>query len=356
MKFPRNIWKYEGIMKLLVSILPLLMLCCFTVNLGAQQKAPDYKIAGTYALPGEGGWDTLTAVGGMVYLSRGTVVQVVDGKTGKLAGTISGTSGVHGIALAPEFDKGFTSDGRSNCVTVFSLKTLTVLSRVPVTGTNPDAILYDAFSRQVFVFNGRTSNATVINAKDDTVVATIPLAGKPEFGVSDGNGTVYVNIEDKSLVSVIDAKTLKVTAKWPLAPGEEPSGIALDTAKGRLFSACDKMMVVLDTKRGAVVTNLPIGGRVDGAEFDPALMRAYAPSGDGFLTVIQETTNGGFELLGDVPTKKSARTIAIDVDTHHVYLPAAEFGETPKATAEHPHPRPAMKPGSFVLLDIAPGK
>jgi YVTN family beta-propeller protein len=334
------------------NVLALLLIA----NACSQQKTLDYKVEARHPIAGEGGWDALTAGGGKVYLSRGTVVQIVDEKTGKLVGTIPGTAGVHGIALAPEFDKGFTSDGRSNCVTVFSLKTQSVLTRIPVTGTNPDGIYFDSFSKQVFVFNGRTSNVTVINAKENKATATIPLAGKPEFATSDGNGTIFVNIEDKSIVSAINAKTLKVVTNWTLTPGKDPSGIAIDTNNHRLFVACRKLLVVLDARSGTIVTNLSIRDRVDGAEFDPILNRVYAPSGEGYLTVIQEKSDGSFKELGEVPTQKSARTIAIDVETHHVFLPAAEFSKTQLATNKNPHPHPLMKPGSFVLLEIAPGK
>lgn len=342
------------VMKVIVS----LILAQFAVSLNAQTAASEYKIANRFPVEGNGFWDALTvdSAGGRVFLSHGTVVQVLDEKTGKLIGTITGTEGVHGIALAPDFNKGFTSDGRSNTVTVFNLKTLGIITKIPVAGVNPDAIIYDPFSHLVFAFNGRTSNASVIDAKNDKVTAAIPLSGKPEFAESDNAGLVYVNIEDQNSVSVIDTKTLKVVNTWPLNPGEEPSGIAIDNATRRLFISCNNLMVIMDALNGKIITNLPIGGHVDGTAFDPVLKRAYAPSGNGLLTVVQEVSQDIFKVLENTVTQKGARTIAIDTATHHLFLPAAEFGPAPQPSAENPRPRPVIKPGSFIVLDVAPVK
>jgi YVTN family beta-propeller protein len=230
-----------------------------------------------------------------------------------------------------------------------------VLARVPVTGRNPDAIVYEPSTRRVFTFNGGSANATVIDAATNKVVGTVALSGKPEAPAVDGKGTVFVNIEDKSTVAAIDAATLKVKAEWPLAPGEEPSGLALDPATRRLFSVCsNKLMIVLDADTGKIVATLPIGERVDGAAFDPGLKRAYSSNGDGTLTVVQEVDKSTFKVLENVATQRGARTLALDVKTHHIYLSTAEFGPTPAPTADRPRPRPTIVPGSFVVLDVAP--
>ena len=284
------------------------------------------------------------------------MVNVVDMKTGKSVATITDVNGVHGIAIAPEFNKGFISNGADSNVTVFKLKDFKVIEKVPVTGKNPDAILYEPFTKTIITWNGRSSNATVIDAKTDKVIQTIPLAGKPEAAVSDGKGKVYVNIEDKSEVCMINVKTWKVEQTWSIAPGEEPSGLALDNETHRLFSATSKLMVVLDAETGKVITTLPTGDRVDGAGFDPGLKRAYSSCGEGVLTVIQEENPNSFKVLGNVPTQAGARTISVSAKSHRIYLQTAEFGPAPEKTADNPRPRPTVKPGTFTVLVIEPGK
>jgi YVTN family beta-propeller protein len=258
---------------------------------------------------------------------------------------------VHGIALALDLNKGFTSNGKEDSVTVFDLKTLAVTAKAGITGQNPDAILYDAFSHLVFTFNGKSANATVIDAKLNKVVATIALDGKPEFPANDGTGNLYVNIEDKNSISVINTKTLKVEKTWPIAPGEEPTGLAIDTENHRLFAVChNKMMVIVDTQTGKVLSSLPIGERVDGVVYDPVKKRAYSSNGDGTMTVVQEVNKDSFKVTENVTTQKGARTIALAAKTHHLYLPTAEFVPSPDSTQK----RPNVKPNSFVVLDIAP--
>jgi YVTN family beta-propeller protein len=329
----------------------------FSTFVHAQTKS-QYKIENKFSLDGMGGWDYLTSDDstGRVFVSHGTVVQVVDVKAGKAIATISDLKGVHGIALAPEFNKGFITNGKDSSVTVFDLTTYKKLSNVKVTGANPDAILYDPFSKKLFVYNGRSSNATVLDAASNKIIATISLSGTPEFSVSDGKGKVYVNIEDKSEISMINASTLKVEQTWSVKPGEEPSGLALDNVTHRLFTVTDKLMIILDAQSGKIITTLPIGENPDGCAFDPRLNRAYSSNGDGTLTVVQEENANSFSVLENVPTQKGARTICVNKKTHHLYLSAAEFGDTPEKTKENPHPRPSIKPNSFVLLDIAPVK
>jgi YVTN family beta-propeller protein len=332
----------------------------FTVfNLSGQKADPGYAIMNKIHLTGDGGWDYLSVdeAGSRLFVSHGTVVQVVDLKSGKLSGTINETPGVHGIAISNDLDKAFISVGRNASVKVIDLNTLAVIEDVKVTGENPDAIIYDQFSKKVFVFNGRSSNATVLDAVTNKVVGTIALEGKPEFPVSDGNGKVFVNIENKSLISVIDVKTLEVLNSWPIAPGEEASGLALDNETHRLFAVCgNKLMVVVDAVDGHVVTSLPIGDGCDGVKFDPILKRAYSSNGEGTMTVVEEINKDSFRVLENLSTMAGARTLAVDTKTHHIYLPSAEFNPAPEATAENPRPRRSPKPDSFVILDVAPVK
>ncbi|MGA1977025.1 MAG: hypothetical protein ABSG89_04135 [Bacteroidales bacterium] len=343
-------------MKKAISILAVIILSLFGLN---GQKAPDlYKIVQQIRLEGDGFWDYLNAddATGMLYVSHGKMVHVVDLKTGKNVAAITDVNGVHGIAIAPEFNKGFISNGPDSNVTVFSTKDYSIIEKVKVTGKNPDAIIYEPFTKTIITWNGRTSNATVIDAKTDKVIQTLPLPGKPEAAVSDGTGKVFVNIEDKSEVCMINVKTWKVEQSWSISPGEGPSGLALDSENHRLFSATDKLMVVLDAETGRVITTLPTGGRVDGAGFDPGLKRAYSSCGDGELTVIQEENPNSFKVLANVPTQAGARTISVSSKTHGIYLPTAEFGPVPEKTADNPRPRPALKPGSFTVLVVEPIK
>jgi DNA-binding beta-propeller fold protein YncE len=340
-------------MKTTVSISFALMLSC-TTNLNAQSH---YKPIKKINVEGEGGWDLLTmdVTTNRLFLSHKSIVQVVDVKSGKLLGTIQDTKGVHGITIAGDLNKGYISNGKDSSVTVFDLKTLAVLKKIQVTGRNPDEILYDEFSHRVFVYNAQTSNTTVIDAKTDKIIKTISFIGNPELSVSDGKGKVFVNIEDKSKVCLINSTTLEIEQTWDISPGEEPTGIAMDKENNRLFIVCgNKLMVIMDSKTGHLITSLPIGDGVDGAAFDPALKRAYASTGEGKLTVVQEEDANTFKILENVTTQKGARTLAIDTKTHHVYLPTAEFGSVPEPTKDNPHPRAAIQPGTFVVLDIEP--
>jgi DNA-binding beta-propeller fold protein YncE len=323
------------------------------------QLQTNYNVVRKISLPGETWWDYLTIEPstGRLFVSRGTMVQVVNLKDGKLITTISNTAGVHGIALAEDLGKGFISDGADSSVTVFDLKSLKTMTQIPVTGRNPDAILYDPFTQRVFTCNGRASNSTVIDAKTDRVIGTIPLSGRPEFSVSDGEGRVYINIEDKSQIDEIDPKEMKVLNVWSIAPGESPSGLAIDARNHVLFSVChNKLMVAFNAKSGKVITTLPIDERVDGAAFDPGLMRAFSSNGAGTLTVVQEVNPDSFVVVQDLKTQAGARTVTIDSKTHRLYLPTAEFIPPPAPTADDPHPRPTIKPGSFVVLEVEEGK
>ena len=324
---------------------------------GSASASPGYHFLKKISAGGEGGWDylTLDPSARRLYVSRATRVLVFDADSGESKGEIPDTSGVHGIALAPELHRGFTSNGRSSTVTVFDTGTLKVLSEVKTTGENPDAILYDPASRRVFTFNGRGKNATAIDAASAKVVGTIPLDGRPEFAVSDGKGKVYVNVEDKSVVDVIDPAALTVSNRWPLAPCEEPSGLAIDREHRRLFVGCsNKMMAMLDADGGKVLATVPIGEGVDANGFDPATGLAFASCGDGTLTVAHEDAPDRLSVVQTVETQRGARTMALDEKTHRVFLVTAQFGPRPAPTADQPRPRPPLVPGSFVLLVYGP--
>jgi len=317
-------------------------------------KSSGYHVLKTVTLGGEGGWDYLTvdSEARRVYISRSTHVMVVDADTGAVVGDIPGTAGVHGIAIAPEFNRGFTSNGRTSSVTIFDLKTLKVLGQVGV-GKNPDAIIYDTATKRVFSFNGASSDTTAIDAKTGTVAGTIALGGKPEFATSDEKGHVYVNIEDKSEVVALNSKKLAVENRWPLAPGEEPTGMAIDRQHRRLFIGCsNKLMAIVNIDNGHVLTTLPSGEGVDANGFDPERALAFGSNGEGNLTVVHEDTPDKFSVLENVPTQRGARTMAVDPKTHNVFVVTANFGPAPAATADRPRPRPGMVPGTFTLLII----
>jgi YVTN family beta-propeller protein len=320
----------------------------------AQAAAPGYHVIKTLHLGGEGGWDYLTVDSSArrLYISRGTHVMVVNLDTDKLAGDIPDTPGVHGIAVAVELNRGFISNGRANSATIFDLKTLKVLGQVN-TGTNPDAILYDPASKRVFTFNGRSNDATVFDAATGEVVRTIALGGKPEFSRADSKGTVWVNIEDTSEVVAIDSRNLTVVKRFPLAPGEEPSGMGLDPVHHRIFSGCgNRIMTVLDTEAGKVIATVPIGEGVDGNGFDPGTGLAFSSNGDGTLTVVRESSPGKFEVAETVATQRGSRTMTIDPATHILYIPAAQFAPLPATTPEGTRQRPTMIKDSFEILVV----
>ncbi len=312
----------------------------------------------TYEVGGEGSWDylTLDPESRRLYVSRSTHVMVIDADTGKVVGDIPDTAGVHGIAVAADLGRGFTSNGKAASATIFDLKTLKTIGTVK-TGEGPDAIIYDAASKRVFTFNGRSNDATAIDAAAGTAAGTVELGGKPEFAAADGAGHVFVNLEDKSEIVAFDSKTLKVTARWPLAPGEEPSGLAIDTKNHRLFSGChNKMMVVVDYETGKVLATPAIGQGVDATAFDPSTSCAYSSNGEGTLTIVHEDDPSTFKVLENVTTQRGAKTMALDPKTHNVYLGAAKFEaaeeskDAPKDGARRR--RPNMVPGSFTILVV----
>ena len=340
--------------------LSVMMILAVTVALAHSQKRKavnsGYHQIAKWDVGGEGFWDYLTydSAGKRLFVSRGTHVMVLNSVTGTVVGDIPDTGGVHGIALAPELNKGFVSDGRDNAVTIFDLKTLKVLDKVNISpAANPDAILYEPSNRRVLTFNGHSKNVTVMDAKDGKVLGTIDVAGKPEFAVED-DGTVYVNDEDKGEIIVIDPKAMTVKSRWSLSTEKQkcegPSGLAIDRKNHRLFSVCDDVMVVMNSKNGKVVTSLPTGKGTDAAGFDPETMLAFASNGDGTLTVVHENSPDSYSWVENVKTLPRARTMALDPDSHRVFLVTAQFGETPAKTAENQRPRPPMVPGTFTVL------
>jgi DNA-binding beta-propeller fold protein YncE len=313
--------------------------------------ASGYHLAKTIPVGGEGFWDYIAVDSDArrVYVSHGTHVVVLDADTQAVAGDIPDTQGVHGIAIAPESGHGFTSNGRANNVTMFDLKTLKTLSTIPA-GTNPDAIIYDPASKRVFAMNGRSGDITAIDAADGKVAGTVKVGGKLEFAAADGKGTIYVNVEDKSELVHIDSEKLTVLHRWPLAPCKEPSGLAMDIKTRRLFVGCDeKIMAVVNADTGKIVTTLPTGEGTDANGFDPATGFAFSSNGqDGTLTVVREDSPDKYSVVENVSTKKSARTMGLDLKTHNVFLPAADF-DAPAAGER----RGKMKPESFVVLMVS---
>jgi DNA-binding beta-propeller fold protein YncE len=317
---------------------------------------PGYHVVKTYKLGGEGGWDYLTvdASARRFYISRGTHVIVLDADSGKNVGQIPDTPGVHGIALAPELGKGFVSNGREGTVTVFDLKTLAPSGSKIKVGENPDAILYEPATKRVFTFNGRSQDSTAIDAASGKVLGTIKLDGKPEFAASDAKGEVFVNIEDKSELTVIDPNKLEVKTKWPLAPCTEPSGLAIDRKNRRLFVGCDnKMMAVVDADSGKVLATPAIGEGVDATAYDDEAGLAFASCGEGVLTVVKEDSPQTFSVGENVKTEPGARTMALDTKTHNVFTVTAKFGPPPAATADNPHPRRTILPDTFEVLVLS---
>ncbi len=311
-----------------------------------------YKVVNHVKLGGEGGWDYLTydRDGPRLFITRGSHVMVVDTRTLKVTADIPDLSAIHGVALAPDLGRGFISNGGDNTVTIFDLKTLKKLDSVKV-GERPDAILYEPFSKRVFTFNSRSKDSTALEAASGKVVGTVPLGGKPEFAVTDGHGKLFVNIEDKSQIAEVDVAKLTVLHTWPLAPCQEPSALAFDNAHHRLFAGCDnKMMAVVNSDSGKVITTVPIGEGVDAGRFNAGTQEVFMSCGEGVLTVIHEDSPDKYSVKQTVTTAKGARTMALDPQSNTLYLVTAQREATPPA----PGQRPAMVPGSFELIVVKP--
>ncbi|MBC7672146.1 MAG: YncE family protein [Polaromonas sp.] len=335
-------------------LLAAVLVAIASVNASAQ--AP-YHLVKRITTGGEGGWDYLAVEPSThrLFVSRGSHVQVIDVDRDSMIADIGDTPGVHGIAFASALGRGFTSNGRDSTVTIFDLETLATISRVKVTGRNPDAILFDSASGRVFTFNGGSANATAIDAATGTVVGTVSLTGKPETGQSDGKGTIFVNIETKNEIIAFDARTLAVKSHITLPGCDEPTGMAIDRAKSRLYVGCggNKTMAIVDYLKGALLTTVAVGEGVDANAFDPSSGLSFASGGDGTLAVVREDAPRHFA-VSMVPTVRGARTMTLDPRTHRVYLSSAQYGVAPAPTAERPNPRPPMVPGSFTILVFEP--
>jgi len=311
-----------------------------------------YHLVKKVKLGGTGGWDYLEVdpATHRLFISRGTHYIVVDPDQGKIIGDIPDSQRAHGVALADEFNKGFTTDGGSGDSIMFDLTSLKILDRIK-TDKDSDAVIYDPFSKRVFTFNGDANTSSAIDAASGKLVSSFPLGGGPEFGATDGKGKIFVNLEDKSSLVKLDAKTLKIENTWPLAPCESPSGLAIDAAHEILVVGChNKLMTFVDGNSGKVLGTVPIGQGVDANRFDPGTGYAFASCGDGTLTIAHEDSPTKFSPVEMIQTQRGARTMAIDYATHTVYLVTAEFGPAPQATADNPRPRPAILPDSFTLL------
>jgi YVTN family beta-propeller protein len=308
-----------------------------------------YHVVTVFHIPSAGRWDyiAVSPVNNNLYVSHMTQVNILNKNTGDSVGVIANTEGVHGIAFAPAFKKGFVSNGKLNTVTVFDINSNAVLAQIK-TGENPDAIMYDPYSKKVYVCDGKSKDLTIIDPANNEVVKTVALGGKPETAVSNNAGKIYINIEDKNEIAVVSTKTHAVESRWRVGKGDEPSGLAIDVKTKRLFAGCgNKLLVVLDAENGKVLKELPIGDGCDGVAFDPGTKYVFSSNGDGTLTIIHEKSASDIVVIDNVSTKKGARTLAVDERTHKVYLPTANFG-TPAAGEK----RPPMVPGTFQVLVV----
>jgi YVTN family beta-propeller protein len=340
--------------------LAIVALLCASAIPAVAQPGPSYHVTHNYLLGGDGGWDYLTYDGATkrLFISRGTHVVAVAPLTGTVVGDIPGTGGVHGIAIAADLGKGFTSNGRDNTVTVFDLANFKPLATIAVPGQNPDAIAYDAPTHRVVTFNGRSHDATIIDARTDAVVATVPLGGEPEFAAADGKGMLYDNIEDTSEQVAIDLRAAKVVKRWKVAGCDGPSGLAMDQKSRRLFAGCaNGVMAIVDPDAGSVVATVPIGKGSDAIAFDGAVNLVFSSNGgDGTLTVVHEDGPDAYHVVQNATTQNGARTCAVNGATHEVYLVTALFDLASPAPDATPgaRPRRTMRPGTFTLLVVSP--
>ncbi|HUB18110.1 MAG TPA: YncE family protein [Acidobacteriaceae bacterium] len=321
---------------------------------GQQTAGGPFHVEHEWKIGGEGFWDYMSVdpVSKLLYITRGDHVSVMDTSSGKQVADITGLHGTHGVVFSSDGVHGYITDGGANQVAEFDRKTNTIEKTIPA-GTGPDGDVFDPYTKTVWAFNGRSHDATVIDTATNTVLATVALPGKPEFPVSDAAGFVYDNIEDKSEIVKLDAKSHTVAATWPLAPCEEPSGLAIDRDHRRLFAVChNQMMAVVDADTGKVVATPAIGEGPDAARFSAADQDAFSSNGAGTLTVVHEDSPDHYTVVQNLDTKRGARTMAMDPDGSHLYLVTAEFGPRPEPTAENPRPRPTMVPGSFEVIAV----
>ena len=342
-----------GIPRLCALTTAFYLLAMPSAALSAQTGAQgSYRVVRDLTLGGDGRWDyvTVDSVNHRLFIARQTRVMVVDPGSGKLLGEVPGLNGAHGVALVYSAGHGFATSGRDSSVTMFDLKTLRVLGRTKA-ADDADAVLYDPASKRVFTFNGDANSASVIDPVSGKLVGNIPLGGKPEFGVTSGDGRLYVNLEDKAEIVELDPVAMQVLRRWSLAPCEEPTGLAIDREHHLLFSGChNKLMAISNASQGKLIAQVPIGGGVDAGAFDPSSQLAFASNGDGTLTVVHEDSPTSFHVVTNVTTRRGARTMALDERTHRLYTVTAMFGPTPAPTSSEPHPRPSLVPGTFSLL------
>jgi YVTN family beta-propeller protein len=330
------------------SIFILIMIITATISLQAQNTS--FHLLKTFHIQSAGGWDYIAVGPGnnRLYVSHGTQVNILDETSGDSIGVIENTTGVHGIAFDKTSGKGFTSNGRLNNVTVFDLNTNKIIAQIHA-GQNPDAILYEPFSKKIITCNGRSQNLSIIDPVENKLIDSIPVGGKPETAVSNDAGKLYVNIEDKNEIVVVDMKTLKVETHWPIAPGEEPTGLVIDKKTNRLFAGCgNKFLIVVNASTGAIINKLPIGDGCDGVAFDMNTKNIFTSNGEGTMSVFHEKSADNIETVVTVTTKRGARTITADQLTHLIYLPTADF----EPQSNPPQGRPKMIPGTFQVLVI----
>jgi YVTN family beta-propeller protein len=323
-----------------------IILIVLLIKISVVINAQSLKVIKTYPVAGTGGWDYIAINDSKLYVSHGTQVNILQEDTGDSIGCIQNTNGVHGIAFDNELKRGYTSNGKSNNVTVFDLNTNDSITCI-ATGENPDAILYEPFTKTIITCNGRSKDLSVIDPKTNTVIATIPVGGKPEAPASDGMGKLFVNIEDRNEIVAIDLARHVVLNHWSLEPGEEPTGLAYDKNTKRLFAACDKLLVVVDAGNGNIISKLPIGEGADGVVFDVNNNLIYTSNGEGTITVVKAVNANTYNVVGNYPTTRGARTLTMNYNTQILYLPTADF-----EAATEPNGRHKIKPGTFRVLVV----
>lgn len=324
----------------------------------AQAAASDnYKIVARFPVTGTEGWDYIAVDSKRdhLFVSRSDHVQVLDTKSGKVVANIADTAGVHGVAIAQDLNLGFTSNGRSDTITVFELDSLKTIDTVKTTGAGPDSILYYPPLKRIYSFNRRGQSVTIIDAVTRKVIGTLPISGHPEFAVSDSQGHIFFNVEDRNEIAVIDAESSKIVKHWKMAQCDGPSGLATDDKHHRLFSVCgNKKMMVVDSVSGKLVTTVAIGEGPDAAAFDPDSGLVFVSNGGGSLTLVHEDTADKYTVKSDLATQKEARTLALNPESHLVYLVSGDFGAAPAPTATNPHPRRPLLPNTVNVLVAAP--
>lgn len=327
----------------------------FTLTAASAHAA--YHIISKIEVGGEGGWDYLEPdpIGRRLYVSHENHVVVIDMDTLKVVGDVPDAPGMGGVALAPDLSRGFTANGDEDMIGVFELGTLKPIGKWKATGKRPNQIAYEPATQRVFSFNSTGRNVTVFDALKGTVLGTIEVDGRTEFYALDGKGMIYDSLQDKATVIAIDARTMKVTATYPLAPHAQPAGTVMDPLSRRIFVACrSKSFLVLDADSGKILATFPIGERNDAAKFDPGLKLAFASNADGTVAIIHEDSPDKFSLVANIQTEDGARTMAVDTKTHRLFLPSADFTAAAVPTAANPNPRRTMVPGSFRVLVLEP--